>query len=114
MADRERNIAKAATKEKSVLEKELRDLHIELAECKAAMSEASVYDNEESHTTTCCGGGAEVTTTDSGVLPWVTTTTRSAAGESGAFTSNIPAVMSRSTESVARSSIITASTECYL
>ena len=55
MADRERNIARAATKEKAALEKELRDLHVELAECKAAMSEASVYDDEESHTTTGCG-----------------------------------------------------------
>ena len=114
MADRERNIARAATEEKAALEKELRDLHVELAECKAAMSEASVYDDEESHTTTGCGGGVEVTTTNSGVLPWVTTTTRATAGESGAFTSNIPALMSRSTESVARSSVITASTEGFL
>ena len=80
MADRERNIARAATEEKAALEKELRDLHVELAECKAAMSEASVYDDEESHKTTGCGGGAEVTTTDSGVLPWFTTTTRATAG----------------------------------
>ena len=43
MADRERSIARAATEEKAALEKELRDLHVELAECKAAMSEASVY-----------------------------------------------------------------------
>ena len=81
MADRERNIARAATEEKATLEKELRDIHVELAECKAAMSEASVYDDEESHTTTGCGGGAEVNITNSGVLPWVTTTTRSTAGE---------------------------------